>query len=73
MSAPTRRRFTWSISGLGNRLAYAFVVAIVVNIGLRQIGIYAEALALAVGLIVFLALTAAVHIGRRQAGSDRQP
>lgn len=54
---------------LGNRFAYSFVVVILMNIATHN-----GAFSLAVGLIVFLVLTAIVAIGRqRQAGTDRQP
>jgi hypothetical protein len=56
-----RRRFTWSINVLGNRAAYSFFVAILINIAFRN-----EAFSLAVGLIVFLILTAIVSVVRRQ-------
>ena len=68
VNAQPKRRFSWSIGAAGNRFAYSFVVAILINIAFRN-----EALSLAVGLIVFLVLTAIVWAGRRQAGSDRQP
>lgn len=55
-----KRRFTWSIDALGNRFAYSFVVAILMNIAFRN-----EAFSLAIGLAVFLVLTAIVSIGRR--------
>jgi FtsH-binding integral membrane protein len=56
----TRRRFTWGINALGNRFAYSFVVAILINIAFHN-----EAFSLAVGLAVFLLLTAIVAVGRR--------
>lgn len=65
----TRHRFTWSIDMLGNRFAYSFAVAILMNIAFGV-----EAFSLAVGLTVFLLLTAIVTVGRhRQAGTDRHP
>jgi hypothetical protein len=69
MDARPKRRFTWSIETLGNRFAYSFVVAILMFSAVRN-----EALALVVGLTVFLLLTAIVTVGRRrQDGTDRQP
>lgn len=63
-----RRGFSWSIEALGNRFAYSFVVAILINIAFRN-----EVLSLAIGLALFLVLTAIVWVGRRYAGTDRQP
>jgi FtsH-binding integral membrane protein len=60
-TAAGRRRFTWSIESLGNRAAYSFVVAILANIAMG-----AEALSLAIGLALFLVLTAIVTVGRRR-------
>lgn len=61
MDARPKRRFTWSIGMLGNRFAYSFVVAILINIAFGN-----EAFSLAVGLVVFLILTAIVAVGRRR-------
>jgi hypothetical protein len=65
----TRRRFSWSIDALGNRFAYSFVVAILINIAFGN-----EAFSLAIGLIVFLLLTAIVSVVRRryQPGRERK-
>lgn len=61
MTKAERRRFTWSIDSLGNRFAYSLVFAILVNLALRI-----EALSLALGLALFLILTAIVEVGRRR-------
>ena len=68
MNAPTRRRFSWSIEALGNRAAYSFVLAILINIAFRN-----EVASLAIGFAFFLLLTAIVWVGQRYAGSDRTP
>lgn len=69
MNARPKRGFTWSVTALGNRFTYSFVVAILVNVAFGN-----EALSLAVGLVVFLVLSAIVSVGRRyQTGTDRQP
>ncbi len=58
--APTRRRWDLGLNPIGNRFAYAFVVAILVNVALGS-----EPLSLAVGLALFLLLTAIVAVKRR--------
>lgn len=69
MDARPKRRINSSIELAGNRFAYSLLVVILVNLGIQN-----GALSLAVGLIVFLILTAIVTIGRRrQDGTDRQP
>lgn len=69
MDARPKRRFSGSIDFAWNRFAYAFLVAILVNLGIRN-----EALSLAIGVIVFLILTAIVTVGRRrQDGTADQP
>ena len=55
------KRFTWGISSVWNRAAYAFVVAVLVNLAWHS-----TPLALAVGLALFLLLTAIVFVGRRR-------
>jgi len=54
------RRWDWSLNPIGNRFAYSLVVAILVNVALGV-----EALSLAVGVTLFLLLTAIVAASRR--------
>ena len=68
IDARPKRRFTWSISAMGNRFTYALLVAIAVQIAFGY-----EPFSLVVGVAVFAALTAYVLVRRHYAGTDRQP
>ena len=68
VDARPRRRFTWSVSALGNRFAYAFLVAIAVQIAFGY-----EPFSLVIGVAVFALLTGYVLVRRHYAGTDRQP
>lgn len=54
------RRWDWGLTPATNRFGYSLLVAILVNIALDL-----EALSLAVGVALFLVLTAIVSVRRR--------